>query len=202
MEGGQEPPRPSDRTPGWSPGGGLPHAGREPGPAEGRGALTWTCRQTDAPGRQTHWRTDRGRPGVRAHGGLAAPAPGPEWIPGRERQIEREREAEEEEEAAARGGEEEGGSARAGRRGPAGRREGEEEGSVPGRVPAGDLGESRARPPHARGPGGQGMEGRGLRPRKPRPLPRPESAPYPWGTHPSPLRPKYPPQLLPTHPPN
>lgn len=57
--GGQEPPRPSDRTPGWSPGGGLPHAGREPGPAEGRGALTWTGRQTDAPGRQTHWRTDR-----------------------------------------------------------------------------------------------------------------------------------------------
>lgn len=55
---GQEPPRPSDRTPGWSPAGGLPHAGREPGPAEGRGALTWTGGQADAPGRQTHRRTD------------------------------------------------------------------------------------------------------------------------------------------------
>lgn len=87
-------------------------------------------------GRQTHGvagadsRTARGR----ADGGLAAPAPRPEWIPGRERQIEREREEEEEEEAA-QGGEEEGGSARAGRRGPAGRREEEERGSVRGRSP-------------------------------------------------------------------
>ena len=42
---------------------------------------------------------------------------------------------------------------------------------MPGPVPAGDLGESRARPPLARGPGGQGMEGRGHRARKPRPHP-------------------------------
>ena len=122
------------------PGQGLPHSGGDREPAAGWGALTWASGQADAPaGRRTGGRTS-GRPRVRAHGGQAAPAPRPEWIPGRERQIEREREREEEEEeeeeeAAAQGGEEEGGSARAGRRGPAGRREEEEGGSAPGRIP-------------------------------------------------------------------
>lgn len=81
--------RPSDRTPGWSPGGGLPHRAGA-GAGGGAGALTWTGRQTDAP-RQTDALED-GPPDGQGfgHGGLAAPAPGPEWIPSRERQIERE----------------------------------------------------------------------------------------------------------------
>lgn len=134
LGGGQEPLRARDPTPG-GPGRGLPRAGRDGGPAEGQGALTWAGGRAGAPADgRTEGRT-AGRPAGRADGGLAAPAPRPEWIPGWERQIEREREEEEKEAAAARGGEEEGGSARAGRRGPAGSREEKEGGSARGRIP-------------------------------------------------------------------
>lgn len=58
-KGGRSPRGPAIGRQGGPRPGGLPHAGREPGPAEGRWALTWTGGQADAPDRQTHLRTDR-----------------------------------------------------------------------------------------------------------------------------------------------
>lgn len=116
------------------PAWGFPHAGRDWGPADGRGALTWADRLAGAPAdRRTGGRT-AGRPRGRAVGGLgrSGSQAGMDSGPG---ETDRERKGGGEEEAAARGGEEEGGSARAGRRGPAGRREEEERGSVRGRIP-------------------------------------------------------------------
>ncbi|KAK2109945.1 hypothetical protein P7K49_009691 [Saguinus oedipus] len=131
----------------------------------GRGTLTWAGRQAgrraDAPADGRTGERTAGPPAGRADGGLAAPAPRPEWIPGRERQIEREREEEEEEEAAAARG-------------------GEEEGEGPGRQPGGGGRRKRAgtdSPPARREPGVR--VGRGRRAQKPRP--HSARAPHPAG---------------------
>ena len=132
----------------------------------GRGVLTWTGGQADAPGRQTHWRTDRrtARGSGTRRPGRSGSRAGMDSGPG---ETDRERKGGGGGGGGGGPGRGRGGRERASREeGPG--REGEEGGSVPGRVPAGDLGGSRARPPHARGPGGQGMEGRGHRPWKPR----------------------------------
>lgn len=188
-------PAASDRTPGWSPGGGLLTRAGSRGRRRGEGAHL--DRQADGRTGQTDALED-GPPDGQGFGHTAA---WPSGSPGRngfragraDREKGRRRRR-----RRRRRGEEEGREERASREegGPASRREGEEEGSVPGRVPAGDLG-SAARPPHARGPAAREWKGGGSGHGKPAPTRL--SAPFPWGTHPSTLKPKYPPQLLPTH---
>lgn len=188
--GGQEPPRPGDPTPGWSPGGGsLTRAGtggrrraggRSPGPAGRR-----THRQTDAP-------EDRPPDGQ----GFGHTAAWPLRLPGRngfragrdrsrEKGRRRRRRRRPGEGKRREGAREQGGGARqaAGRR----RKEEARRDSSP---PV--TWERLVRDlPTPRVPAGRGMGGGGTGHRSPAP-PRPESAPYPSG-HPSALKPKCPP---------
>ena len=145
-------------------------------PAGTGGPRTGGGRSPGPVGRRAHRQTDarEGGPpdgqGVGQTAALAAPAPRPEWIPGRERQIEREREEERRrrrpgEGKRREGAREQGGGARQA----AGRRRNEE--ACGDRFPAGDLGETHTRVPHPLEPGVREGQGRGAEAQKPCPHP-------------------------------